>query len=79
MLIASMIVKVLPEKAIETEKLMEQYPNVTTYGVHKDNNIIIVVEANDAQELESLSRRIMNAHEAVLGVFPTYVTTDEEK
>ncbi len=77
MLIASAIVKVIPEKAEETARLIERLPYVTTYGVHKENNIIMVVEANTTEELENLSKRIMNEYEAVLGVFPTYLSSDE--
>ncbi len=78
MLIASMIVKVVPEKAEEVTQQLERIPNVTTYGVHKEKNLIIVAEAHDAEQLENLSKYIMNTFDGVLGVFPTYVTADEE-
>ncbi|MDZ7291555.1 MAG: chaperone NapD [candidate division KSB1 bacterium] len=78
MLIASMIVKVVPEKAEEVMQQLRRVPNVTTYGVHKENNLIIVAEAHDAEQLENLSKYLTTEFEGVLGVFPTYVTADEE-
>jgi len=77
MLIASMIVKVVPEKAEEVVQSLGRIPNVTTYGVHKENNLILVAEAHDVEQLENLSKYIMNTFDEVLGVFPTYVTADE--
>jgi nitrate reductase NapAB chaperone NapD len=74
-----MIVRVAPEKAEETAKKLEQISNLTTYGVHKECNIIVVAEADDAEELENLSRRIMNEFPGITGVFPTYVTFDDSE
>ncbi len=73
MLISSMLVKVIPEKADEIAQLLERIPNVTNYGVHNENNIVIVVESHDKEQLENLCKYIMESYEDVLGVFPTYV------
>jgi len=78
MLIASMIVKSVPEKAEETAQLLGRIPNVTTYGVHKDNNIIVVAEAHDVKQLENLSKYLLNEYDDVIGVFPTYLRWDDE-
>jgi nitrate reductase NapAB chaperone NapD len=78
MLIASSIVKVVPEKAEEVRELLNQIPKVTTYGIHKESNIIIVAEAHDVEQLESLNNYILEQFPDVLAVFPTYLTSDEE-
>lgn len=78
MIIASMIVKVVPEKAEDIAQQLRRIPNVTTYGVHKENNIIVVAEAHDEEQLQNLSKYIMEEFEDVWGVFPTYMTSDEE-
>ncbi len=78
MLIASMIVKVMPDKAEEIALFLERLPNVTNYGVHKENNIIVVIEAHDEEQLENLAKYILDSYEDVLGVFPTFVGSDEE-
>ena len=79
MLIASMIVKVVPEHAERIETHLNSLPAVTTYGVHKTDNIIAVVEAQKVQEIEELSNNLFKEHDAVLGVYPTYLTVDNDE
>lgn len=78
MLISSMIVKVEPAKAEKVAHQLGRVPNVTTYGVHRENNVIIVAEMHDAEQLENLSKYILNEFDGVSGIFPTYVAVDEE-
>ena len=49
MQIASAIVKVEPERAEDVLELLARIPKVTTYGIHKQSNIIIVAEAHDIE------------------------------
>lgn len=79
MLIASSIVKVEPGQASEALELLDQIPKVTTYGIHKDSNIIIVVEAHDVKQLEGVHEYILEQVPAVAAVFPTYLTSDEDE
>ncbi len=79
MLIASMIVKVVADEAEAVQAQLQRMPNVTTYGIHKEDNIILVTEARSVEELELLSKRLTHEIAGVLGVFPTYVTEEEEE
>ncbi|MCP4399092.1 MAG: chaperone NapD [bacterium] len=79
MLVASMIVKVIPEHAEDIEAYLNTIPSITTYGIHKTDNIIAVAEAQTVQEIEELSSNLMKKHEAVLGVYPTYLTVDDDE
>ncbi len=79
MLIASMIVKTKPERADEVARQLQRMPNVTTYGVHKDANIIVVVEAHDEEQLENFTSYLMREYADILGVFPTFVGSDEDE
>lgn len=79
MLISSMIVKVVPEMAEEVVLKLNKIPNVTTYGVHKENNIIIVAEMETEEQLEDLSNHITNEYDGVLNVYFTYVSSDLEE
>ncbi|NUO80851.1 chaperone NapD [candidate division KSB1 bacterium] len=79
MLIASMIVKVVAPEAQAVQKRLESIPKVKTYGIHREDNIIVVTEARSVEELEQLSKHITHEIPGVLGVFPTYVTEDEEE
>lgn len=77
MLIASMIVKAPAENAPGIAQALEKIPGLTLYGVHKEENIIVVAEAESAAELEKLSQSIMLEFPEVIGVFPTYLASDE--
>ena len=77
MLVASMIVKTQPAVAQDVMLSLSKIPGVTTHGVHEDGNIILLAEAEEEQHLESLAKHIMNEYEGVLGVFPTYLSSDE--
>lgn len=78
MLVASMIVKTDPERAAEVARQLGRMPNVTSYGVHKEENIVLVAEAHDEAQLENLARYILDTFDDVWGVFPTFVGSDEE-
>ena len=77
MLIASSIVKVQAAKAEETAALLERVPGVTSFGVHRDVNIILVTEAHDLEQLEGLHKHILEEFPDVLGIFPSFVADEE--
>ncbi len=77
MLIASMIVKVDPRVANAVAEKLAGMADVTSYGVHKKEHIILVAEKKSAKELEQLSQYILMEFPDVIGVFPTYLTSME--
>ena len=77
MLVASMIVKVAPAHAQEVARQIGRIPGVSTYGVHKENNIVAVAEAHDETQLERLATYISENFEDVMGVYPTFVASDD--
>ncbi len=77
MMISSLIVRTLPEHAHTLSRMLEKIPNVSTYGVYKEENIIVVAETHDVPQLENLISYIANDFEHVLGVFTTYVNWDD--
>jgi nitrate reductase NapAB chaperone NapD len=78
MLVASMIVKVEPAQAEEVARQLGRMPGVTTYGVHKEENVVVVAEAHDEAQLENLGKYILAEFEGVWGVYPTFVASDDE-
>ncbi|MDZ7767538.1 MAG: chaperone NapD [Melioribacteraceae bacterium] len=52
MIIASMIIKALPENIDELVLELNNIPSVTTYGVHKEENIIVLVEADSGRSIK---------------------------
>ncbi|MEX1276062.1 MAG: chaperone NapD [Bacteroidota bacterium] len=77
MFIASMIVKTAPERAEEAVLSLNRIPHVSTHGIYKESNIIVVAEADRVEDLTDLSRYILNEFEGVLGVFPTFLSSDQ--
>ncbi|MBL1211819.1 MAG: hypothetical protein HND52_00560 [Ignavibacteriae bacterium] len=78
MIIASMIVKTETEKVNDIVLKLQKLPNVTTHGVHKENNIIVLVEAESDDKLKEIGRYISSEFEGVYGTYPTFVSGDEE-
>lgn len=78
MIIASMIIKALPENIDEVVLKLNNIPNVTTYGVHKEENIIVLIEADSEDQLKDLARYINSEFEGVLGTYPTFIGSEEE-
>lgn len=77
MIIASMIVKTTTDKAEDVVLKLNKLPNVTTHGIYKEDNIIVVVEAENEEELESFAKYISSEIIDVLGVYPTFVSAEE--
>lgn len=77
MLIASMIAKVRPAGAEEVARQLGRIPGLTIYGVHKQENVVIVAEARDEQQLENIARHILETFEDVVGVYPTFMAAEE--
>lgn len=78
MIVASMIVKTEPGKAEETVLKLKGIPNLTTHGVYKESNIIVVMEAEKEEELEHMSRYIMNEFGGIIGTFPTFIASEDD-
>lgn len=78
MIIASMIIRTLPEKAEEVVLGLKKLPNVTTHGIHKDENIIAVIEAEKEVHLEDLAKYITAEFDGVLGTYPTFIGNEEQ-
>lgn len=78
MIIASMIVKTIPEKVNDIVLELQKIPNVTTHGIYKENNIIVLVEAESNDELKDLGKYIAVEFDGVLGTYPTFISADED-
>jgi nitrate reductase NapAB chaperone NapD len=72
-----MIVKTLKDKAEEVALQLKRIPNVSTHGIYKEDNIVVVLEAEREEELENLSRYIMSEFEGILGIYPTFVGSED--
>jgi nitrate reductase NapAB chaperone NapD len=78
MIIASMVVKAEKDKAENIALQLKRIPNISTHGIYKDENIIVVIEAEKEEELENLARYIMNEFDGIIGTFPTFMASDDD-
>lgn len=76
MLITSLIVKVVPSKAMEVSRLLGRIPRLAIYGVHNKENIIVVAETKNDSELKNLFQQIKDKCADVLGILQTDEITD---
>lgn len=76
--VAGVVVMVVEQKGDAVLSALEEMEEVTTYGIHKKNYIVAVLEGDSSRHLEEISGRIQ-AIDGVLGVFPAYVGFDEEE
>ena len=77
--IAGVVIVTTQEKSMQVLDQLKEIHNVTTYGVHKDNNIVAVLEGDSPKDLENLSKKIQNEVSDVMGIYPAYVNYEEEE
>ncbi|NQT69932.1 MAG: chaperone NapD [Desulfobacteraceae bacterium] len=76
MAIAGLLVHTLKENLEDVERQIRSMPGMTTYGIHQDQYVVVVVEA-PSDQMETQVDRINNL-EGVLTIYTTYVTVEDE-
>lgn len=75
--IAGVIILTVPDKANQVVEQLQGFENVTTYGIHKTNNVVAVLEGESPDELEKLTDQIKEQVEGVIGIYPAYVNFED--
>ena len=75
--IAGVVILTRSENTSQVLNQLQNIENVTTYGVHKDNNIIAVFEGQTPKDLERLNDKIINELPGILGIYPAYVNYED--
>jgi len=75
--IAGVVILTQEDKTLQVLNELQKVENVTTYGVHKDNNIIAVFEGKTPKDLERLNDKIVKEISGILGVYPAYVNYED--
>jgi len=76
--IAGVVIVIVEEKAEKILENLSNMENVTTYGIHKDNNIVAVFEGDSPRALENLTTKITKEVDGVMGIFPAYVNYEDD-
>lgn len=77
MAIAGLLVHTLNEDLSRIEAEVSLMPEMTTYGCHQDQYIVVVAEA-PSSELEEVVNKIQEI-DGVLTIYTTYVTVEDEE
>lgn len=76
MAIAGLLVHTLKESLEDVEAQIESMPEMTTYGIHQDQFIVVVAEV-PSDEMEDRVDEIKEL-KGVLTIYTTYVTLEDE-
>ncbi len=76
MAIAGLLVHTITEDLARVEGEIQNMENMTTYGCHQNEYIVVVAEA-PANQLEAEVKKI-EAIDGVLTIYTTYVTVEDE-
>ena len=76
MAIAGLLVHTLTEDLAHIESKIQNMDQMTTYGCHQNEYIVVVAEA-PANQLEAKVKKI-EAIDGVLTIYTTYVTVEDE-
>lgn len=75
--IAGVIIFTVPEQVDRVLSDLQEVKHVTTYGIHKDNNIVAVLETASASELKELSGTIKDKIPGIIDIYPSYVNYED--
>ena len=75
--IAGVVIITDKKKTMNVLNELNTIDNVTTYGVHKDINIIAVFEGNSPSDLEKMNDEITNKIDGIYGIYPAYVNFED--
>ena len=75
--IAGIVILTAPGKADSVLSDLQALSQVTTYGIHKENNIVAVLETDTPAELKILSASIQDDIPGVMGVYASNVNYED--
>ena len=76
MAIAGLLVHTLKKNLEDVERQIESMPEMTTYGIHQDQFIVVVAEVPSGEMEDSVDQ--IKDLEGVLTIYTTYVTLEDE-
>ncbi len=76
MAIAGLLIHTLPETVKAVERKISNIPEMTTYGIHENQYVVVVVET-EADSMEKTVEKIKDI-DGVLTIYTTYLTIEDE-
>ena len=78
MAIASLIIQSTTDLLNKVVADLSQLPEITVHSTTLKQEIIIMIEGSSLNQVSRIAEQIQ-ALEGVIGVFPTYITTEDEE
>lgn len=66
------------KKTMDVLNQLQSIRNLTTYGIHKENYIVAVLEADKSSDLEQMTEKLKEEIPGVLGIYPAYINFEDE-
>jgi len=76
--IAGVVILTQPGKSQSVLKQLKDLSGVTTYGIHKENYIITVMEGDSLEDVKSKSEQMMSSIPGIIGVYPSYINVEDQ-
>ncbi len=76
MAIAGLLVQANREDLTEVEARLKELPELSTYGIHQEQYVVVVAEAPSGQMEEILKR--INRLKGVFTTYTAYLTVEDE-
>lgn len=76
MAVAGLLVHTSKDDLVRIEGDIRQMPEMTTYGCHQDQFIVVVAEAPSSRMEKTVER--IEKIDGVLSIYTTYVTVEDE-
>jgi len=76
--IAGVVILTAKNKTDDVLIQLKKIDKVTTYGIHKDNYIIAVIEGDTIADMENINDHILVKTDGVVGIYPAYVNYEED-
>jgi hypothetical protein len=75
--VAGILIETAPGAEPRVAVRLARVPGLSLQGGDGDRRIAAVVEAASGAELEALAERLLHGDEDILGLFPTFVGSEE--
>jgi nitrate reductase NapAB chaperone NapD len=78
MLISGVVILTEQDKTEVVLEKLQKIDHVTTYGIHKEFYIVAVLESETSKGLETLSDKINDSIDGVVGIYPAYINFESD-
>lgn len=79
MAIAGIIILTAEGKADHVLEELQEFEGLTSYGIHKENNIVAALDTPTSNELKKISLRIKEEIPDIIDIYPSCIYYEENE